>query len=71
MALSSVELKNPTTILLISILLGWDRFFLGQTGLGLLKLLTCNGIMVWWLVDLFSVSDRTKTYNYQKLNMLL
>ena len=40
---STVELKDPTTILLVSIFLGTlgiDRFMLGDTGMGILKLLT-------------------------------
>lgn len=40
---STVELKDPTTILLVSIFLGSlgiDRFMLGDTGMGILKLLT-------------------------------
>lgn len=40
---SMIELKDPTTLLLISIFiggLGIDRFMIGDTGMGILKLLT-------------------------------
>ena len=41
--ISTIELKDPTTILLVSIflgVLGIDRFMLGDTDMGILKLLT-------------------------------
>lgn len=32
--------------------LGIDRFYVGHTGLGIAKLLTCGGVGVWALIDL-------------------
>ena len=43
-AIQSCDLKDPTTMLLVSIFLGTlgvDRFMIGDTGMGILKLLTC------------------------------
>jgi len=68
--LLSLELKDPTTILLFSIFLGElgvDRFMLGHTGLGIAKLLTCGGCGIWWIVDMFIISGRARDYNYQLL----
>lgn len=46
--------KDWLTTLLISFFLGQlgiDRFFLGYTTLGVLKLITCGGCGLWWLID--------------------
>jgi len=71
--LYTLDLKNPTTMLLISIFLGEfgvDRFMLGDTGLGVGKLLTLGGCLVWWLVDLFLIMGRTREVNFEKLAQL-
>ena len=43
--LSTIQFKDPTTSLIVSILaggLGIDRFMIGDSGLGVAKLLTCG-----------------------------
>ena len=69
MALQTLDLKSPTTLLIISILvgsLGIDRFLLGETGLGVAKLLTGGAYGICTIIDWFTVQDRTKKYNYRK-----
>lgn len=72
--ISAVELKDPTTILIVSLLgggLGIDRFIIGDTGLGIGKLLTCGGLGIWALVDLFLIMDATRQKNMEKLQQFL
>ena len=69
MMVEAMDFKEPLNMLLISILigeLGVDRFLLGQTGLGILKLITCGGCGIWWLIDLFKVQKLTRQNNYEK-----
>ena len=69
--LIATEWKSPTVALLLAIFLGFaDRMYLGQVGLGVAKLLTCGGVGIWALVDLFSAMSRARMYNYNKLMML-
>lgn len=72
--ISSVELKNPTTLLLVSLFLGSlgvDRFMLGDAGMGVLKLLTYGLCGILTLVDWFTISNKTKELNFQKVYSLL
>jgi TM2 domain-containing membrane protein YozV len=65
-----LQLKDPTTTLIISLLggsLGIDRFFIGDVGLGIVKLLTCGGLGIWTIVDWFLIMATTKDKNIQKL----
>ena len=71
---STIELKDPTTNLLISLFIGSigvDRFMLGETGMGILKLLTfgCCGILT--IIDWFSIQKKTKELNFNKFMTMI
>lgn len=74
LTLQATELKDPTTILLVSIFLGTlgiDRFMLGDTGMGILKLLTGGLCGILTLVDWFTVSKKAKQVNLAKVSMIM
>lgn len=60
--------KDPTTSLIISILagtLGIDRFYIGDTGMGIGKLLTLGGCGIWAIVDYFMIMGATREKNME------
>lgn len=72
--ISTVDFKDPTTLLLVSIFLGSfgiDRFMIGDTGMGILKLLTggCCGILT--IIDWFTISNKAKEVNFNKVMTLI
>lgn len=72
--LQTIQLKDPTIVLIVSLLggsLGIDRFYIGDTGLGVLKLITCGGFGIWTIVDLFLIMSATRTKNMLKLQTYL
>ena len=72
--ISTIQFKDPTTSLIISILagaLGIDRFMIGDTGLGVGKLLTCGGLGIWTIIDWFMIPSATREKNIQKLQQFL
>jgi TM2 domain-containing membrane protein YozV len=72
--LQSMNLKDPTTALIISIVgghFGIDRFFIGDVGLGIAKLLTCGGVGIWTIVDWFLIMGRTREINFEKIQQFL
>ena len=72
--ISTIDFKDPTTLLLVSIFPGTpgiDRFMTGDTGMGVLKLLTagCCGILT--IVDRFTISKKVKELSFNNVMSLL
>ena len=68
------ELKDPTTAVIISVLVGVygiDRFYIGDIGLGVAKLLTGGGCGIWWIVDMFLITNATRQKNTEKVLQML
>ena len=67
--LYTLGLEDPTMALILSIVaggLGIDRFYIGDTGLGIAKLLTCGGCGIWTIIDYFLIMKVTKEKNLEK-----
>jgi hypothetical protein len=74
LSLQAIELKDPTMVLLLSIFLGgWgvDRFMIGDTSMGVLKLLTGGLCGILTIVDWFTISEKVKQMNFERLNTII
>lgn len=72
--LQTMQFKDPTTSIIVSILagnLGIDRFMIGDTGMGVGKLLTCGGLGIWAIIDWFMIMGATREKNMQALQTVL
>jgi TM2 domain-containing membrane protein YozV len=70
----TLQFKDPTLLLILSIFfgsLGVDRFIIGDTGLGVGKLLTCGGLGIWAIIDWFLIMGVTRQKNFVKLLQVL
>ena len=68
--LMSMQFKDPMTALIISLFLGCygvDRFYVGDTGVGIAKLITCGGCGIWAIIDWFLIMGSTREKNYNRL----
>ncbi len=62
----AIRRKDPKIALVISILggtLGIDRFYIGDIGLGIGKLLTLGGLFIWMLIDWFLIMSASRAKN--------
>lgn len=74
MGIQTLQFKDPTVSLIVSLLaggLGIDRFLIGDTGLGIGKLLTCGGFGIWAIIDWFLIMGATREKNLNTLQQVL
>ena len=72
--INALDYKDPTMMIIVSVFagsLGIDRFMLGDTGCGVLKLLTCGGCGILTIIDWFNIQDLTRNQNYTKLLQII
>jgi len=65
--------KNPVVVFFFSLQLGFvgmDRFVLGHPGLGLLKLITFGGLLVWMFADWFRIAGLARDENMKLIREL-
>lgn len=70
----TVPLKDPILALIISFFVGFlgiDRFYVGNVGLGIGKLITLGGLGIWSLIDLFLIMGAARKANFNKLMTIL
>jgi len=70
--LQITQFKDPIISIVLSLLagtLGIDRFYIGDTGIGIGKLLTCGGLSIWAIVDWFLIMPATKQKNFEKFQL--
>ncbi len=61
--------KEPAFTLILSLIggmIGIDRFFIRDTGLGILKLITLGGFGIWYIADLILIHGRTREVNFHR-----
>lgn len=72
--LQSLQFKDPIIMLIISVIggeFGIDRMLSGDIGLGILKLITCGGLGIWYIIDWFLIMNKTKDKNLQLLQQII
>lgn len=61
----SSERKDRGTATILA-LFNYDRIWLGDIGLGIVKLITLGLCGFWWLIDIFTAGSRCDDFNRRK-----
>jgi hypothetical protein len=62
--------KDRGTAVILAVF-GYDRLWLGDIALGIIKYITAGGCGIWWLVDLFTASNRADEHNRKKAREII
>lgn len=71
---SSVSLKDPMIMLIVSLVVGIygiDRFMLGEMGMGILKLLTGGVCGILAIMDWFTIQGKARNKNFEQVMAML
>lgn len=77
LAVQNISLKDPQTTLICSILggaLGFDRFYLGDWGWAILKIILTFFLIVgivWVIIDIFICYRKARAINFKNLMRIL
>ena len=64
------ERKDRGTATILALFL-YDRIWLGDIGLGIIKLITLGLCGIWGLIDIFSAGSRCDDYNRRKAQEII
>ena len=75
--IQNLKFENPSTILAIAILVGWERFWLEDKLIGGLKIIInllfvifIFPIPIWTVIDIFTAKKRARNYNFKKFTQV-
>jgi len=72
--IQATEFKSPMVGFLLAFFLGGfgaEYFYVGKTGMAIVKWITCCGLGIWGLINLFRAGGMVREWNMNKLNTLL